>query len=1249
MISLSFALKRFTLFPHSKSIKMNSYKNIQQKIFYLCLFLFTSSSYLAAQCNSNIALNSQAEVDAFDCSQINGSLTINGSDITNLDALQRLEFIDGPLSISNNPMLSSLEGLESLQTINGPLVIVFNPQLNNLDGLEGLTSTQSIYLDNNTVLQTVEGFSGLSGELRSFVSIGNTALLNLDGLENIDRIVGTFEISNSPLLENVNGLAGLTYTAITLSFIDVPSLTDISGLSNFVRSDGNVIFVRTGLTDLSGLEALEYVDNILVLEDNPALLNVDALLRLQDANRLVLRDNPQLAACCGLYPIIRSSRLSFVDMGGNLENCNSRLEIVENCKAVAPIDLELNMSISPTAPDAFTFFTQTITLSNNGPSIASEIEVNIPKPAGVVYQGGNEYQATVGVFDTWNTFNWSIFRLEAGATASIEINYYKLNSEDITLYAQVQEVLGVDNDSSPGNGTPPNPNEDDEAAFSTGVSIPLPDLSISNLDAPGNGLAGTVIDFTFDLNNTGTVEVNGAFDIGAYISTDNTLSNNDLLFGIIPTGNTPKGTIADIPGAISIPGNFPAGGYYLILKADISDLIDEQNNNNNIAVTPINISVVPRVCPGDIEVFTQTELNQLAGCEVIEGDLFVSGINGGPDNITDLSPLISLREVTDALAIQNTLISSAEGLNNLERVNRLIFFNNKNVEEITAIRNLEGQLQTLVFVQNQKLESIQPVSGIKGDSLDIMVITGNNQLKNLDGLEQVKHINSLDINGNLRLENIDGLRNLTRVDRDITFVGSNRLENIDGFSSLAEVGRSLVLVDHEFLKDVNGLSQLTNVGGAMVIQNCDQLTNVNALGKLESVGNLWLAENDQLGNCCGVYDLLINNGVATDIKIENNPAFCSSEQDILDNCALNADEIDLELSITVDPQNPSAFTFFSTTLTLSNTGAMKATGIEIAIPAPAGSVYQGGNEFEASQGNFRFWGPQDWLVGDLESGATATITINYYLLTNDPLTFYGQVARAGEDDGDSTPGNGICCTANEDDEASITINQGSSPDLNLSNYDGPDSGMPGDTIGFNFSLNNLGNQVAIGTYQIAAFLSTDNIISADDYLVGDLTTGNTPVGTIADVFNSISIPADISPGAYTLILAADINEAIIESDENNNLLLIDFTILGTNINQQVSSSFKIRSSQLQEIVVEKLYPNPVEEFFIMEFSSKDTEVLPVVIYDALGAAVIHQSFDLQQGKNTKVIDVSQLNAGIYYLRFQIPNRHDAIRFVKVRK
>ncbi len=137
--------------------------------------------------------------------------------------------------------------------------------------------------------------------------------------------------------------------------------------------------------------------------------------------------------------------------------------------------------------------------------------------------------------------------------------------------------------------------------------------------------------------------------------------------------------------------------------------------------------------------------------------------------------------------------------------------------------------------------------------------------------------------------------------------------------------------------------------------------------------------------------------------------------------------IDLELDLSLSTPNPDLYTLFTATATLTNVGCITATGVRVYFPRPASKskiVYEGGNEYTASQGTFEPhppWGNEVWDVGDIAPGATATLNINYFLKTKKLIIAYAEVIAANEPDVDSTPGNGIPPTPNEDDEAAISI------------------------------------------------------------------------------------------------------------------------------------------------------------------------------------------------------------------------------------
>ena len=132
--------------------------------------------------------------------------------------------------------------------------------------------------------------------------------------------------------------------------------------------------------------------------------------------------------------------------------------------------------------------------------------------------------------------------------------------------------------------------------------------------------------------------------------------------------------------------------------------------------------------------------------------------------------------------------------------------------------------------------------------------------------------------------------------------------------------------------------------------------------------------------------------------------------------------VDLTLSYaTFGGPTPAQWSFFENTLTLTNTGTEDATGVEVQLSRGNGGVYKGGDEYSASQGTFQYWGDEIWRVGNLAAGQTATITVNYFRLSENTWRNYAQVSALDQPDFDSTPNNGGCCIVNEDDEAVLQI------------------------------------------------------------------------------------------------------------------------------------------------------------------------------------------------------------------------------------
>jgi CARDB len=114
--------------------------------------------------------------------------------------------------------------------------------------------------------------------------------------------------------------------------------------------------------------------------------------------------------------------------------------------------------------------------------------------------------------------------------------------------------------------------------------------------------------------------------------------------------------------------------------------------------------------------------------------------------------------------------------------------------------------------------------------------------------------------------------------------------------------------------------------------------------------------------------------------------------------------------------------------------------------------------------------------------------------------------------------------------------------LALENLKIPKNGVPGGIAEYTFNLINQDLRTAVGDYVIGAWISDDKSADAADRYVGYVNTGNTPVGVIPDVLGAVSIPAEILPGDYYLVLKADKDALIRESDEKNNETSAPFRI-----------------------------------------------------------------------------------------------------------
>ena len=159
-------------------------------------------------------LRTQAMVDAFpqNCDSVLGDIVVEGSDITNVDALANLTSVGDDLKIRGNSSLTNIDALANLTSVGGALNINSNAALTNIDGLANLTKVvQGLEINSNASLTNIDGLANVAGSTSGILEINNNAALtNIDGLANLTRVAGFLKIQGNAALTNLDGLASLT-------------------------------------------------------------------------------------------------------------------------------------------------------------------------------------------------------------------------------------------------------------------------------------------------------------------------------------------------------------------------------------------------------------------------------------------------------------------------------------------------------------------------------------------------------------------------------------------------------------------------------------------------------------------------------------------------------------------------------------------------------------------------------------------------------------------------------------------------------------------------------------------------------------------------------------------------------------------------------------------------------------------------------------------------------------------------------
>ena len=124
----------------------------------------------------------------------------------------------------------------------------------------------------------------------------------------------------------------------------------------------------------------------------------------------------------------------------------------------------------------------------------------------------------------------------------------------------------------------------------TSTVAPYPDLTITRIDAPATGISGQPVEISYVIANIGTAPATGPWTDQVFVSDDDAIGGDVLAGSFSFTGAIAAGQSLTNKVTITLP-EYGAGDRRIVVKADASNNVFEQNEANNSAISAQPVSV----------------------------------------------------------------------------------------------------------------------------------------------------------------------------------------------------------------------------------------------------------------------------------------------------------------------------------------------------------------------------------------------------------------------------------------------------------------------------------------------------------------------------------------------------------------------------------------------------------------------------------------------------------------------------------
>jgi hypothetical protein len=301
------------------------------------------------------------------------SITITGTDITNLNGLSQVTEITGDLYIyspADNHPLADISGLNNITLINGRLSLVDLKNINAFNLFPNLLKIGSGNFGDGLSIsgltpETINGFNILAN-VSGDIAIQNTsALIYLNGFDNLTRIKPILSNSQASLyfidnsaLASINGFGNLNEIAWEYYFVNNPNLMSLPNTPNLTAIGKSMtLWDDDAIMNFNGLNALTTLGGAINIKDNNALAGFFGLNNLAIANGIDIQNNPVLSSLTDLanlvtFPFVGPTRPSINISNNEALSSLTGLDNI-NGATIGAVVLQNNPNLSSCAIESF--------------------------------------------------------------------------------------------------------------------------------------------------------------------------------------------------------------------------------------------------------------------------------------------------------------------------------------------------------------------------------------------------------------------------------------------------------------------------------------------------------------------------------------------------------------------------------------------------------------------------------------------------------------------------------------------------------------------------------------------------------------------------------------------------------------------------------------------------------------------------------------------------------------------------------